>query len=48
MTESVYRMERTGLLVDPYHDFLSHGGKLFPMLRVGSTTCAHLLAPGER
>ncbi len=34
MTDSVYRAERTGLLlVDPYNDFLSHGGKLFPMLR---------------
>ena len=34
MTHPVYRAERTGLLlVDPYNDFLSHGGKLFPLLK---------------
>jgi len=34
MSNPVYPAERTGvLLVDPYNDFLSHGGKLFPMLR---------------
>ncbi|MQT30117.1 cysteine hydrolase family protein [Pseudomonas helleri] len=34
MTRPVYRAERTGLLlVDPYNDFLSHGGKLFPLLK---------------
>lgn len=34
MTHPVYRAERTGLLlVDPYNDFLSDGGKLFPMLK---------------
>src|SRR5258708_20125911 len=31
---TTYRAERTGLLlVDPYNDFLSEGGKLFPMLK---------------
>ena len=34
MTHPVYRAERTGLLlVDPYNDFLSHGGKLFALLK---------------
>lgn len=34
MANPVYRTERTGLLlVDPYNDFLSDGGKLFPMLK---------------
>ena len=34
MTHPVYRAERTGLLLfDPYNDFLSHGGKLFPLLK---------------
>jgi nicotinamidase-related amidase len=34
MSNPVYDAERTGLLlVDPYNDFLSDGGKLFPMLR---------------
>lgn len=34
MANPLYRAERTGLLlVDPYNDFLSDGGKLFPMLR---------------
>jgi nicotinamidase-related amidase len=34
MSNPVYPAKRTGLLlVDPYNDFLSHGGKLFPMLR---------------
>jgi len=34
MPNPVYVTERTGLLlVDPYNDFLSEGGKLFPMLR---------------
>lgn len=34
MDNPVYRAERTGvLLVDPYNDFLSDGGKLFPMLK---------------
>jgi nicotinamidase-related amidase len=34
MANPVYRPERTGLLlVDPYNDFLSDGGKLFPMLK---------------
>lgn len=34
MANPIYRPERTGLLlVDPYNDFLSDGGKLFPMLR---------------
>ncbi|GGC97926.1 isochorismatase family cysteine hydrolase [Undibacterium terreum] len=33
MTTTTYTKERTGLLlVDPYNDFLSHGGKIFPML----------------
>jgi nicotinamidase-related amidase len=33
MTET-YPLERTGLLfVDPYNDFLSEGGKLWPMLK---------------
>jgi nicotinamidase-related amidase len=33
MAGTVYRAERTGLLlVDPYNDFLSHGGKIFPMI----------------
>jgi len=34
MPNPVYDVERTALrLVDPYNDFLSDGGKLFPMLR---------------
>ncbi|WP_042875700.1 isochorismatase family cysteine hydrolase [Cupriavidus necator] len=34
MTNPVYPEERTGLLlVDPYNDFLSDGGKLFPMVK---------------
>lgn len=34
MPDPVYDAKRTGLLlVDPYNDFLSDGGKLFPMLR---------------
>ena len=34
MPNPVYDVKRTGLLlVDPYNDFLSDGGKLFPMLR---------------
>ncbi|SAK89159.1 cysteine hydrolase [Caballeronia catudaia] len=34
MANPVYRKERTGLLlVDPYNDFLSDGGKVFPMLK---------------
>ncbi len=34
MANPVYRTERTGLLlVDPYNDFLSDGGKLFPMVK---------------
>ncbi|MFL9857381.1 isochorismatase family cysteine hydrolase [Paraburkholderia madseniana] len=34
MSNPAYDAERTGLLlVDPYNDFLSDGGKLFPMLR---------------
>jgi nicotinamidase-related amidase len=34
MSNPVYRAARTGLLlVDPYNDFLSEGGKLFPMLK---------------
>ncbi|GLO38427.1 isochorismatase [Pseudomonas putida] len=34
MTHPVYVPERTALLlVDPYNDFLSDGGKLYPMLR---------------
>jgi nicotinamidase-related amidase len=34
MADSLYRAERTGLLlVDPYNDFLSEGGKLFPMIK---------------
>jgi len=33
MSDSVYSAEHTGLLlVDPYNDFLSHGGKIFPMI----------------
>ncbi len=37
MANAVYRMERTGLLlVDPYSDFLSDGGKLFPMVKDGA------------
>ena len=33
MTET-YPLERTGLLfVDPYNDFLSEGGKVWPMLK---------------
>ncbi|CAG9182916.1 isochorismatase family cysteine hydrolase [Cupriavidus pampae] len=33
MADPVYRAERCGLLlVDPYNDFLSHGGKVFPMI----------------
>jgi nicotinamidase-related amidase len=38
MSNPVYVTERTGLLlVDPYNDFLSEGGKLFPMLRSVAT-----------
>jgi nicotinamidase-related amidase len=34
MADPVYRAERTGLLlVDPYNDFLSEGGKVFPMIK---------------
>jgi nicotinamidase-related amidase len=34
MADLVYRAQRTGLLlVDPYNDFLSDGGKLFPLLK---------------
>ena len=34
MTQPVYSPSRTGLLlVDPYNDFLSEGGKLFPLLK---------------
>ena len=34
MSNPIYDAQRTGLLlVDPYNDFLSDGGKLFPMLR---------------
>jgi nicotinamidase-related amidase len=34
MSNATYRAERTALLlVDPYNDFLSHGGKLFPMIK---------------
>jgi nicotinamidase-related amidase len=34
MPSPVYRAERTGLLlVDPYNDFLSEGGKVFPMIK---------------
>ncbi|RKR36237.1 isochorismatase family cysteine hydrolase [Paraburkholderia sp. BL17N1] len=34
MTNLTYRAERSGLLlVDPYNDFLSDGGKLFPMIK---------------
>jgi nicotinamidase-related amidase len=34
MSSPAYDADRTGLLlVDPYNDFLSDGGKLFPMLR---------------
>lgn len=34
MPGPVYRAERTGLLlVDPYNDFLSKGGKIFPMIQ---------------
>jgi nicotinamidase-related amidase len=34
MANPVYRPELTGLfLVDPYNDFLSEGGKLFPLLQ---------------
>jgi nicotinamidase-related amidase len=33
MSDPTYRAEHTGLLlVDPYNDFLSHGGKVFPMI----------------
>ncbi|AUT65772.1 isochorismatase family cysteine hydrolase [Paraburkholderia terrae] len=34
MSNPVYRADRTGLLlVDPYNDFLSEGGKVFPMIK---------------
>ncbi|MFY0732494.1 isochorismatase family cysteine hydrolase [Pseudomonas sp. NFX15] len=34
MPNTVYPAERTGLLlVDPYNDFLSEGGKIFPMIQ---------------
>ncbi|MGO4326900.1 isochorismatase family cysteine hydrolase [Cupriavidus sp. 2TAF22] len=34
MPDPVYRADRTGLLlVDPYNDFLSEGGKVFPMIK---------------
>ncbi|RKR36234.1 isochorismatase family cysteine hydrolase [Paraburkholderia sp. BL17N1] len=34
MGNPTYRAERTGLLlVDPYNDFLSEGGKVFPMIK---------------
>jgi nicotinamidase-related amidase len=33
MSDPVYHAEHTGLLlVDPYNDFLSQGGKIFPMI----------------
>ena len=33
MTETHYRRERTTLLfVDPYNDFLSEGGKVYPRI----------------
>ena len=35
MSDTAYHVEHTGLLlVDPYNDFLSHGGKIFPMIEV--------------
>ena len=34
MTEPLYDLTRTGLLfVDPYNDFLSEGGKLWPRVK---------------
>ena len=34
MTTSHYTSDRTGrLFVDPYNDFLSEGGKLWPLLK---------------
>jgi hypothetical protein len=34
MTTTTYPSDRTGLLfVDPYNDFLSEGGKLWPMVK---------------
>jgi hypothetical protein len=34
MTTTNYPSDRTGLLfVDPYNDFLSEGGKLWPLLK---------------
>jgi nicotinamidase-related amidase len=34
MSNTTYEAARTGLLlVDPYNDFLSNGGKLFPMIK---------------
>ena len=34
MTETAYPRERTAfLLVDPYNDFLSEGGKVFPLIK---------------
>jgi 3-hydroxymyristoyl/3-hydroxydecanoyl-(acyl carrier protein) dehydratase len=34
MTTASYAADRTGLLlVDPYNDFLSEGGKLWPMIK---------------
>jgi nicotinamidase-related amidase len=38
MSNSTYRTEHTALLlVDPYNDFLSHGGKIFPMIESVAT-----------
>jgi nicotinamidase-related amidase len=43
MSSPLYRSALTGLLlVDPYNDFLSEGGKLFPMLQEVATK-VHLL-----
>ena len=34
MVETAYPRERTALLlVDPYNDFLSEGGKVYPLLK---------------
>lgn len=34
MITTIYPSDRTGLLlVDPYNDFLSEGGKLWPLLK---------------
>ena len=38
MADAGYTMERTALLfVDPYNDFLSHGGKLGPFVKRSRT-----------